>query len=222
MLDLAHEALLAFSYENLCDQEHPVVLDQVFGAQLKFEENRKTIGTLRTKIRKMKDKAHYTASTRNIKIDSSRKNFLDTKIAQELFDLFNWNRVRTHLHVEWKEYFHMMYDLLVYDIDDYDHTTEVLMARAVIEYHDFLERPDNVPYSDPMYSIISSIDSLFRDLKREQAIVASTIGDIKEVLRTMKRKSIDIQFELVEMQKRVRELESDNKKYIQILRWSAM
>jgi cell shape-determining protein MreC len=197
-------------------------MDQVFGAQLKFEENRKTIGTLRNKIRKMKDKAHFASSLRNIRVETERIDSITSKMTEELFELFNWNRIRTSLHVEWKEYFHMLYEILVYDEGDYDYSIKVIMARAVVEYHDYMEPPERVPYNDPMFAIISSIDSLFRDLKREQAIVAERLSDLKDVLRAMKRKSTDIQCELVEMQKHVRELERDNKKYAQILRWSAM
>ena len=114
----------------------------------------------------------------------------------------------------------MLYDVLFYDGED--HTTQVLMARAVVDYHDFLEPSEKVSVRDPMYSIISSIDSLFRDLKREQGIVANNIGDIKSVMYTMKQNTVEIQCELIELQKHVRELERDNKKYAQILRWSAM
>jgi hypothetical protein len=215
MIGLAHQALITFIEHNACDNEHPVIMDQVFGAQLFLLENKKTINRLRVKIRRLRDKVRFNSSMRRNHVTLPNVD----RLSHELFDLFNWNLVTTELQAAWKEYFHILYELLVYPDGD-DATTNVLLARAIVEYHDALEPPEQLLYNDPVYSLVSSIESLFRTLKREQHAAYNEIGDVKEFLRNAQKTSTELQYQLIELQKEVRELESDNKKYVKILKWS--
>jgi hypothetical protein len=220
MLDLSHNALFTFSQTNRCDTEHPVIMDQVFGAQMTHAKNKKKINSLKHRIKKLTLRVHATSGFKLVKLDVKKVDKITDAITHELFNLFSWNRVKTSLHASWKEYFHMMYELLVHDYNS-DHTNNIIVALAVVEYHDILVAPEHILYGDPMYPIISSISHLFTELKSEHATVFNSLKDINDTLRSVQAQNTELQHIIIALKKEKTELEEDNAKYMHIMRWSA-
>jgi len=219
MLNLAHQALLQFSLNNTCDCEHPVIMDQVFGAEMNRMENQRNINGLKAKIKKVKSKAHAMSGLKLVDINLVKTNKISDIIAHELFTLFNWNKVHTNQQASWKEYFHMLYELLVSDYDN-DHTGNIILAKSIVKYHNVLVVPEQVHYSDPMYPMISSINDSFNKLKEEQVVIYNTLKNIKDVIRDIQERTTNIQYNLIGLQRELRMLECDNKKYFEIIKWS--
>jgi hypothetical protein len=210
MLDLSHQALLTFLETNACDSEHPVVMDQVFGAELKRQENRRTINKLKSKIRKLKNSLHDGP----VPFDIGNLRKLQRLIHAELFDQFTWSRVTTNLQASWKSYFHLLYDLVV------DVPRNAILARTLVKYHDTLVEPEKVPYNDILYPIISSVQTLFNILKNEHHILYTSLKNIKGTVRSIQQQYEKEQHELLALVRTLKELERDNEKYLIILQWS--
>ena len=220
MLDLSHNALYTFSQNNTCDTGHPVIMDQVFGAQMTHTANKKKINSLKHRIKKLISRIHATSGFKFVKLDVKKVDKITDAITHELFNLFSWNRVRTALHASWKEYFHMMYELIVHDYNS-DHANNIIVALAVVEYHNILVPPEHILYGDPMYPIISSVSHLFTELKTEHTKVFNSLKDINDTIRDVQAQNTEIQHIIIALQKEQNELEDDNAKYMHIMRWSA-
>jgi hypothetical protein len=219
MLDLAHKALLTFLEKHAYDESHPVVADLVFGAQLKKLENKKRINALKSRIRKLTARVHSTSDLKLVKLDLKESNRITSTLAHELFNLMTWNRVTTLQQASWKEYFHMLYDLLVSDYN-YDHTSNIILARAVVKYHNVLKAPEPLHHKDNLFSVCSSISDLFKSLKREQANTATKLKNVKDYLLDVQKESTVTQHTLMGLKKELKELEDDNRRYVIILQWS--
>ena len=221
MLNLAHEALLTFLEHNPCDHEHPVVMDQVFGAQLKRLETKKTINGLKTRIKKSKNKIHSISGLKYVHLDLDNIHKLHELIANELFEQFTWTRVVTEQQASWKEYFHLLYDLIVVDYTS-DHTGNVLLSRSIVKYHDALAEPEKLSPVDNLYPIVSSLRSLFGILKNEQIQMYRILKNVKGVIRDVQEKTTCIQHELIRLNRELAAAQEDNEKYLKILRWSTV
>jgi hypothetical protein len=220
MLDLSHQALFTFSHSHPCDHDHPVVMDQVFGAQLAHASNRKKMNSLGHRIKKLTSRVHSASGFKLVKIDFTKVDKLTKLLTHELFDVFSWNRVRTPLQASWKEYFHGLYEILVQDFDG-DHACNVIVARSLVQYHDVLKVPEHVPHADPMYPVIASLSHLFAELKAEHVSMHASLKTMDETLRRSQAQNTEVQHVLVALKKEYAELSDDNAKYMHIMRWSA-
>jgi len=221
MLDLSHKALLKFLETNVCDQEHPVIMDQVFGAEMIKIENKRKINGLKRRTRKLTSRVHAMSGLKNVELDTQKTNMIASTLTHELFNLMSWNRVTTVQQASWKEYFHMLYDLLVSDYDN-DHTGNVLLARSVKKFHNVLEVPEALSCKDVMFSVVASINDLFRKLKNEQVDIHKKLKNIKDIIRDIQKRTTEIQHVIIVLKKELKELEDDNKKYHTIIKWSVV
>jgi hypothetical protein len=219
MLDLSQQALFTFSQDNACDTEHPVVMDQVFGVQMQHLSNKKKANSLKHRIKKLTNRVHAISGFKTVELDSDKADRIIKSLTHELFDVFTWNRVKTATQASWKEYFHMLYELVVYN-DTY-HSNNVVISRAVVKYHDVLKVPDHIPHSDPMYPVVSSVSHLFTELKAEQVATYKSLKNVKEHLKGVQVQTTELQHVLVALKREQKELEEDNAKYMHIMRWSA-
>jgi len=220
MLDLSHKALYTFSKTHECDTEHPVVMDQVFGAQMQYTANKKKINSLKHRIKKLTDRVHAVSGFKLVKPDFTRIDKISESLTHELFNLFSWNRVTTTIQASWKEYFHMLYEILVHDYNG-DHASNVMVARSVIKYHNVLTVPDHIPHEDPMYPVISSISHLFTELKAEHVSMYESLKNVKQHIKDVQTQTTEVQHIIVVLKREQKELEKDNSKYMHIMRWSA-
>lgn len=219
MLDLSHQALFTFSLKNKCDTGHPIIMDQVFGAQMKHTSNKKKINALKHRIKKLTTRVHAASGFNTVKLKFKNIVTITNSITHELFNAFSWNRVKTAHQASWKEYFHMLYELIVHDYRE-DDSSSVIVARAVVKYHSVLTVPEHIQHSDPMYPIISSISHLFAQLKAEQVAMYNSLKNIKEHLNEVQTRNTEVQHVIVALKREQKELEEENAKYMHIMRWS--
>ena len=218
MLSLAHNCLLTLLKTQTCGTE-PIIMDQLYDVNKYYMSNKQEINRLKNLIKKAKNKIHSMSGLKTVKIDFVTIDKVITEISHELFDVFNWNIVKTKQHATWKEYFHCLYDLLICDIDA-DHPSNVILAREIVRYHDTLDVPIDLAYNDKMYPQVSNINNLFNKLKREQIIISNSLKKVKHVLIEVQGLSTDIQCRIIEYQTEMRKLEYENTLYNDILKWA--
>ena len=219
MLNLAQHALLEFSKHNKCDCEHPVIMDQIFDTEMNRMTTQRQINGLKSKITKLKHKVHAMSNLQLIDINIRQNIIVSNRIAHELFTVFNWTKIHNKQQSSWKEYFHMMYDLLVSDYDN-DHSGNIILARSVVKYHNVLVVPELIHCNDRMYPIISSINDLFQKLKEEQVVIYKSLKNIKVVIQDIQERVTSVQHEIITLQQELKMAEADNKKYFQLIQWS--
>ena len=216
MLSLAHNCLLTLLKTQTCGTE-PVIMDQLYDVKKYYMANKQEINRLRNRIKKAKNKIHSISGLKTVELDFDST--ITNELSHELFDVFNWNIIRTKQHATWKEYFHSLYDLLVGNYGN-DHPGNVILAREIVRYHDTLVVPDDLDYNDKMYPQVSNINDLFNKLKREQIIISNNLKKIKHVLIEVQGLSTDIQSRIIDYQTELRKLEYENKLYNDILKWA--
>ena len=216
MLSLAHNCLLTLLKTQTCGTE-PVIMDQLYDVKKYYMANKQEINRLRNRIKKAKNKIHSISGLKTVELDFDST--ITNELSHELFDVFNWNIIRTKQHATWKEYFHSLYDLLVGDYDN-DHPSNVILAREIVRYHDTLVVPSELDYNDKMYPQVSNINDLFNKLKCEQIIISNSLKKVKHVLIEVQGLSTDIQCRIIDYQSELRKLEYENKLYNDILTWA--
>ena len=83
-------------------------------------------------------------------------------IHEVLFRIFNYKTaVQTDLHVQWKEYFHCLYEHCVIDYD-----SEQFFHFALKSF-DLFEPPTDIDSTDSCYVIVQTLKELFDRLKQE-------------------------------------------------------
>ena len=159
---------------------------------------------------------YSVSNSKSIDLPLKKLDQLSNQIGNELFDVFHWNKVVTRNHVAWKEYFHMLYDLIVFDITG-DNAVDIILSRAVIQYHDVLKEPEMYEQTEVL---IPTIHNLFKRLKEEHLHLFKLLKNFESDLQTVQINITEMQYKLVDFQQEVRRLEADNKKYHKIVRWS--
>jgi len=187
---------------------------------MKYMSNKKKINSLKHRVKKLTSRVHGLSGFKTVKIDLKKSDKIIGSITHELFDVFSWNRVKTAIQASWKEYFHMLYELIVHNDTSY-HSNNVIIARAVVKYHDVLEAPEHMHPNDPMYPVVSSVNHLFAELKAEQVSMSKSLKNLKEQLRDIHSQTTEVQHIIVAHKKEQKELEEDNAKYMHIMQWSA-
>jgi hypothetical protein len=156
---------------------------------------------------------------KGIKLDIGTTDSIVRQLTIELFEDFSWNKIRNKHQVDWKEYFHNLYDLIIADYDS-DHASNLIVAREIINYHNVIQEPDELVFSDRLYPIISNIKSLFNRLKTEQRKTADKLSSMKSIVYNTHKVSTEIQYDIIEWQSAIRKLERENDLYNEIINWS--
>lgn len=83
-------------------------------------------------------------------------------IYETLFRIFNYKTVvQSELHVQWKEYFHCLYEHCVIDYDSEQ------FFHFIVKSFDLFTPPEELSPSDPCYDIVRTLKNLFDKLKVE-------------------------------------------------------
>jgi hypothetical protein len=147
------------------DKEDPVIQDVLFDIDLLIHKTDDNIRT--TKKRFDYARKHLY---RNIvpPLPSSQKyDQLVDDISILLFDDISYDRITTDEQIEWKEYFHGLYDLVIYPYYN-DKTHHIQMVNELYKYFTVLEPPKkHLDPRDPLYVDVEMCNDLFRHLKAE-------------------------------------------------------
>jgi hypothetical protein len=202
------------------DHNDPIMQNVIFDVDrclyhtdIKMQKLRKQIHNTRCDLYKFSD---YKAIPLP---DASKYDKLVESISTLLFDDMSYERICTREQVEWKEYFHGLYDLVVFPYQS-DHTHYLQMVHEVYKYFDILDRPKkNVEPFDSLYVDIRTCDDLFKRLKtvyKEMMIPKF----FKKIKRNIERQ-VEKRVRFIEMDSELEKLSTQRLTCSQLLKWAS-
>lgn len=200
MLSLQQLAVYNLIKHAQYDGSDPVVENVIF-----------EVDQLRHKLEEDIEK-HNSLKPRHPRIKYNTLNY-DTyvdEIGAYLFDHFTYNdSITTDAHLQWKEYFHTLYEFVVID------NREIHAVGSRYHYYNKINRPDMVPDDDVNYHTINYINNLFKSLEAEHKILleGTSIQDYHDDHLKYGR-------ELFEWIQEKRRMEDILEKYEDIINWS--
>jgi hypothetical protein len=214
-LSLGHQALLTLVKSGIeVDFSDPVIRDQFFSVNVKKTEHLQRMHHLRAQLAQKKSKAYKIGNFRSIApVQFYMIDKVAFEIADDLFDVFTWDTVKTPAQTQWKEYFHSLYELLV--LDRNDHIGNLIMIKALVGYHDVLEEPSCEP--DVNDTVIHNLRRLFRTFKREQVLVSQNIGDLHFHMKESVRIAMEVQLDMNAIHRELRQLYDEVRTFNEIL-----
>jgi hypothetical protein len=151
--------------------------------------------------------------------ESHRYEDVADEISHVLFDVIDYSRITTRQQIEWKEYFHGLYEMVIVPYHE-DHTYRIQMIHEIYKYFDILKEPPRLEPTDPLYVDVSHCRDLFERLKREHHSMK-----IPNFVKKLK-KLVDLQIEkrcrLVKMNEDFRRLQHLRRDCTEMLEWSGV
>lgn len=145
-----------------------------------------------------------------IKYDTSRYDAYVNEIGNYLFDHFTYDRsITTDAHIQWKEYFHTLYEFVVIDY------SEIHAVGSRYQYYNKINSPDMVANDDKNYHIINYINNLFKSLEIEHEILLESTS-----IQDYHNDHLKHGRELFEWIREKRKMEDALEKYEDIINWS--
>jgi len=156
----------------------------------------------------------------NSRTKLSRYTELVSSVSNELFDVFLSHTLTTPLHVEWKEYFHSLYDLIIIsDVVDYDDTFISIAIKELYKYWDVLEAPKRLNTTDPQYTIVERILDMFMELRLlHKQMIHENIDD---TIRKSHANRVRLHKESLTLKKQLDHDDELLAKYDEMIRWSS-
>jgi glutaredoxin 2 len=144
------------------------------------------------------------------------KNYHDAldNLSDILFDIFDYDPKHSPLVIEWKEYFHGLYDLVVIP-NHHDKTLNKIMINELYKYYTVLKPPKE---PNPPVEIVDRIQSLFRRLKDEHKKLLIPRFE-KKLLRSFQYSKVR-RLEHMKREEELKVLESTQTMYNKILEWT--
>jgi hypothetical protein len=135
-------------------------------------------------------------------------------LSDVLFDHFEYDTKYSPLVIEWKEYFHGLYDLVVIP-HHHDKTLNKIMINELYKYYTVLKPPKE---PNPPVEIVDRIQTLFRKLKDEHKKLL--IPRFEKKLQRSFQYSKVRRIEHMKREEDLKVLESTQKMYNKILEWT--
>lgn len=151
--------------------------------------------------------------------DQKEYDTLVDKISNLLFDDMSYERINTIEQIKWKEYFHGLYDMIVFPYQS-DRTHYIQMINELYKYFNILEPPKNKLNSDdPLYIDVKLCQNLFKQLKVEhkKMMIPKLFKKMKKNVENQVKRRLD--YKKMELKlKNLLKLRSD---CTDILKWSS-
>jgi hypothetical protein len=151
--------------------------------------------------------------------ESQRYEDVADEISHVLFDVIDYNRITTRQQVEWKEYFHGLYEMVIIPYHE-DHTYRIQMIHEVYKYFDILKEPPSLDPNDPLYVHMSHCRDLFVRLKREHH--AMKVPNLVKKMKKLLKIQIERRCKLIEMNKGYRSLQQLRRDCTEMLEWGGV
>ncbi len=199
------------------DDKNPILLNVIFDIECENRNLDFEIDVLNTRIRNCNKNLIDLHDFKTIKIpNTSRYNQIIDELSDILFDEITYSLLTTNLHVEWKEYFHSLYDLVVF-AHHHDRTHYIQMINETYKYYGALEKPAALSPGDPLYVEFKSCEVLFEKLKQEHAklLVPRLFKKIKRHFEILKKK----RFHYMNLQLEMKKLIQKRMTFLRILNW---
>ena len=216
-MNLQFESLRAHIKSGAIYDDSPIIKNIVFDverANVQIENENSKILIRLDKIKKELDR-DTTFDDMTFEIDEYNE-CIDI-LSRELFDVYTYDRIQTDRQVDWKEYFHFLYDMIVVEIIEENMSTMILL-NEIYKYWNTIEEPTMLEQADNLYGIVDSIRRKFGDL--QDAHHKFTLGNIESRLTKKYFESVAIR---KERQSLTKTLENNTRllgMYGEILGWS--
>jgi len=192
------------------DCNNPIIKNVLFDVDCLAHDIDENISKLIKLIQKYRLDLRKFSDFGSIKLpDMYKYDIIVDEISTLLFDTMTYDTIKTHHQIEWKEYFHGLYDLVVIPYHN-DKTHYIQMIQETFKYFDILNIPSPILPSDPLYVNIETCRILFNRLKEEhkKMKVSKLIKKLKNHVhgQIKKRTSItQMVYDLNELYKKRRE-----------------
>ena len=150
------------------DKSDPVMNNIMFDVKLLLNDTILKIRRLQKQLEDAQKNLGRLSEFKTIKLPDMRTyDRVVDQISELLFDDMDFERINTQLQIEWKEYFHGLYDLVIFPYQR-DHTHYIQMVNELYKYFDVLRPPSTqLEPQDPLYVDTKTCIDLFRKLKIE-------------------------------------------------------
>ena len=139
------------------------------------------------------------------------------RISDLLFDEMSVYTLKTDAHGAWKEYFHGLYDLILFPILD-DNIYQQIAIASTYEYWNILTPPQMLDQTDVYYTHVKTIDLLFKDL--EQLHKGLINFDFKQEVRNIVKRKTEIMADYIKVKNTIAKLQFEKDRYTEMLMWS--
>jgi len=185
------------------DDTDPIMKNVMFDLDGIINETDDKINKLKKQIINSRKNLYKFSQFNAIPIkDSKSYDQIVDELSTLLFDDMNYSRITTIEQIKWKEYFHGLYDLVVFPYQS-DRTHHLQMTNDIYKYYDILEIPKKqLEVTDPLYVDVKFCQDLFKKLKIEhkKMMIPKIFKKMKQnvenqVTRRFKHKNMEIKLE---------------------------
>lgn len=150
------------------DETDPVLKNVMFDVDKLSSETIEKIQKLRRMVRNSRKNLYRLSDFKRIHVkDTEAYDEIVDTISRVLFDDMSYDRINTIEQIRWKEYFHGLYDLVVFPYQS-DKTHYLQMINDVYRYYGVLKPPETeLEPNDPLYIDTKYCEDLFKKLKME-------------------------------------------------------
>jgi hypothetical protein len=187
---LAMQALMASGIQY--DGSDPVLKNVIFDIEREAHELNLKMNQLHKRIENCRQNLNELNDYKTIELSNmSRYNNLVEEISDLLFDDITYFRITNPQQMEWKEYFHCLYDLVVFAYHS-DRTHLLQMINETYKYYESLDKPTELSPRDPLYVDFKSCADLFAKLKDEHAtlVIPRLFKKVKRHFEIVKKKRL--------------------------------
>lgn len=201
------------------NDEEPVLKNVMFDIETMAHDMDEDIRILKKRVTNGRRNLYKMSEFSTIHIqDTTRYDQMVDRISNLLFDDMSYERINTLEQIKWKEYFHGLYDMVVFPYQS-DRTHHIQMINELYKYFNVLEPPSKqLEPSDPLYVDVRLCQDLFKQLKIEHKKLL-----IHKMFKKMKKNvenQINRRLEHKNMELRLRVLLKLRLDCAEILRWS--
>jgi hypothetical protein len=140
------------------------------------------------------------------------------EFADILFDDITYDRITTKNQIEWKEYFHAVYDLVVFPYI-HDHTHFLQMVNELYKYFDVLKPPEKqLDPGDPLYVDATACMDLLRKMKSEYKTMM--VPKLAEKLNNDVRTQVEKRYKHKMLELKLESLETIRRDCSEIIQWT--
>jgi hypothetical protein len=151
--------------------------------------------------------------------ESHRYEDVADEISTVLFDVIDYSRITTRQQIEWKEYFHGLYEMVIVPYHD-DHTYRIQMMHEIYKYFDVLKEPARLEPNDPLYVDVSHCRDLFARLKIEHR--AMKVQNLVKKFKKLVQIQIEKRCTLVQLNQEFRRLQQLRRDCTEMLEWGGV
>ena len=150
------------------DATNPILNNVMFDVARLMYETCDNIKHLKKQAQNLRDNILSLSDFRTIRMpDIDRYSDLADQYADILFESITYDRMTTRVQMEWKEYFHGLYDLVVFPHIS-DRTHFIQMANELYKYFHVLKPPEkHLEPGDPLYVDTTACMDLIHKMKSE-------------------------------------------------------